>query len=226
MELARERRGGAGPGRMHRIERRPGSRRVRARGLTIIEVPIALTMLGFGLLAMAPLFTGAVRTNASSNQLTNANTLAREKMEELIGFPSTDSRLWVPESANAAGSTTTSTGTGSIVAVNVACSNDLPLWYKPSSGETSNVATSPGLGWFSFPYTRTYTVEQFREDLTTRVVTPSSTCAVAWNTDTCPGTFGVKLLTVVVRPTSGPFPGLRQTTQSVYVRFRDASPNQ
>jgi len=30
---------------------------------------------------------------------------------------------------------------------------------------------------------------------------------------------------VVVRPTSGPFPGLRQTTQSVYVRFRDASPN-
>ena len=197
----------------------------RQRGLTIIEVPIALTMLGFGLLAMAPIFTGAVRTNASSNQLTNANTLAREKMEELIGFPSTDSRLWVPENANAAGPTTTSTGTGSIVAINSAFANDLPRWYKPSTGETSSASSSPGLGWFAYPYTRTYTVEQFREDLTTRVVTPSPTCAVAWNTDTCPGTFGVKLLTVVVRPTSGPFPGLRQTTQSVYVRFRDASPN-
>lgn len=180
--------------------------------MTIIEVPIALAMLGFGLLAMAPVFTGAVRTNASANQLTNANTLAREKMEELIGFPSTDVRLAVPAGANAAVPTGTSTtGADSIVGVNTLCDNDLPRWYQPSTGATSRAATSPGLGWFAFPYTRTYTVEQYLEDLTTRVVTP--------------GTYGVKLLTVVVRPTSGPFPGLRQTTQSVYVRFRDASPN-
>jgi type II secretory pathway pseudopilin PulG len=224
MELAKKRHRDAGPDRIQRIER-AGSKRARMRGLTIIEVPIALTMLGFGLLAMAPLFTGAVRTNASSHQLTNANTLAREKMEELIGFPSTDPRLFVGYTKNAAGPDLNSTGTGSIVGTNDFCKNDLPLWYKPSSGETSKASTSPGIGWFSFPYTRTYTVEQFREDLTTRVVTPSDTCATAWDTDTCPGTFGVKLLTVVVRPTSGPFPGLRQTTQSVYVRFRDARPN-
>ncbi len=179
--------------------------------MTIIEVPVALTMLGFGLLAMAPVFTGAVRTNASANQLTNANTLAREKMEELIGFPSTDPRLAILDQKNAAGPDTTSTGTGSIVGVNDYCKNDLPRWHKPSTGATSSASTSPGIGWFSYPYTRTYTVEQYREDLTTRI--------------TAPGTYGVKLLTVVVRPTSGPFPGLRQTTQSVYVRFRDASPN-
>lgn len=209
MELAKERRRGGWPGRDRR-PKRPDVRALslRERGMTIIEVPIALTMLAFGLLAMAPVFTGAVRTNASSNQLTNANTLAREKMEELIGFPSTDARLWVPQGADTA-----------------TFNSDLPLWYKPSTGQTSGAPSSPGVGWFSFPYTRTYTVEQFREDLTTRVVTPSPTCAVAWATDTCPGTFGVKLLTVVVRPTSGPFPGLRQTTQSVYVRFRDASAN-
>ena len=188
-----------------------GKFRRRERGLTIIEVPIALAMLGFGLLAMAPVFTGAVRTNASAQQLTNANTLAREKMEELIGFPSTDPRLAVAAGSNAAGPDTTSTGTGSIVGTNDFCKNDLPLWYQPSTGATSKVATSPGIGWFAFPYTRTYTVQQYREDLTTRVVAP--------------GTYGVKLLTVVVRPTSGPFPGLRRTTQSVYVRFRDASPN-
>jgi hypothetical protein len=161
---------------------------------------------------MAPMFTGAVRTNASAFNLTNANTLAREKMEELIGFPSTDPRLGVPVGANAAvPSGTSTTGAGSVVAVSASCANDLPSWYKPSSGATSVAATSPGVGWFKYPYTRTYTVEQFREDLTTRVVTP--------------GTYGVKLVTVIVRPTSGPFPGLRQTTQSVYVRFRDASPN-
>jgi type II secretory pathway pseudopilin PulG len=180
--------------------------------MTIIEVPIALALLGFGLLAMAPVFTGAVRTNASAQQLTNANTLAREKMEELIGFPSTDPRLAIAAGNNASGPAgTTTTGTGSIVGTSSYCNSDLPRWYKPATGAISFLSTSPGVGWFSFPYTRTYTVEQFREDLTTRVAAP--------------GTYGVKLLTVVVRPTSGPFPGLRQTTQSVYVRFRDASPN-
>jgi type II secretory pathway pseudopilin PulG len=192
----------------------------RQRGLTIIEVPVALTMLGFGLLAMAPVFTGAVRTNASANQLTNANTLAREKMEELIGFPSTDPRLAVENGKDSAGPNGTTIAGASIGVCDPVpgssparrwCDNDLPLWYKPSTGATSSAPTSPGLGWFSYPYTRTYTVEQYREDLTTRVAVP--------------GTYGVKLLTVVVRPTSGPFPGLRQTTQSVYVRFRDASPN-
>jgi type IV pilus modification protein PilV len=210
MELAVARRL-SWPGRIRKPQR-PDVQSKRQRGMTIIEVPVALTMLGFGLLAMAPVFTGAVRTNASANQLTNANTLAREKMEELIGFPSTDPRLAIADGSNAAAPTGTSTtGTGSVVAANTFCNNDLPRWYKPSTGATSSAATSPGLGWFSYPYTRTYTVEQYREDLTTRV--------------TAPGTFGVKLLTVVVRPTSGPFPGLRQTTQSVYVRFRDASPN-
>jgi Tfp pilus assembly protein PilV len=215
MALERSPRRVVWPGRTRRPER-PDARPPDPgeRGMTMVEVPLALAILSFGLLAIAPLFTGAVRTNASSNQLTNSNTLAREKMEELIGFPSTDARLAVAVGANAAGPPGTSTtGTGSIVntTVNTFCQNDLPRWYKPATGATSTAATSPGIGWFLFPYSRTYTVEQFREDLTTRVLTP--------------GTYGVKLLTVVVRPTSGPFPGLRQTTQSVYVRFRDATPN-
>ncbi len=186
--------------------------RNRQRGMTLVEVPVAMAILGFGMLAMAPMFTGAVRTNASSNQLTNANTLAREKMEELTGFPSTDARLLVPAGANAAGPTgSTTTGTGSIVIANTYCDNDLPKWYKPSTGATSTASTSPGVGWYLFPYTRTYTVEQFQGDLTTRSVAPA--------------TYAVKLLTVSVQPSSGPLPGLRRTTQSVYLRYRDASPN-
>jgi len=210
VELARERRRSGWLRRTRRPER-PDAR-LRDRGVTLIEVPIAMTMLAFGLLAMAPVFTGAVRTNASANQLTNANTLAREKMEELIGFPATDPRLEVPAGADAAGPEgTTISGATVDTTSNSYCDNDLPDWYKPSTGETAWGDTSPGVGWFAFPYTRSYTVEQFREDLTTRVLAP--------------GTYGVKLLTVVVRPTSGPFPGLRQTTQSVYVRFRNASPS-
>jgi Tfp pilus assembly protein PilV len=200
------------PGRKRRPQRPDARPPVpRERGLTLVEVPIAMTILGFGMLAMAPMFTGAVRTNASSNQLTNANTLAREKLEELTGFPSTDARLAVPPQANATGPTAATTGAGSIVIANPVCDNDLPKFYKPSTGATSIASTSPGVGWYLFPYTRTYTVEQFQADLTTRSVAPAP--------------YAVKLLTVTVRASSGPLPGLRQTTQSVYLRYRDASPN-
>jgi prepilin-type N-terminal cleavage/methylation domain-containing protein len=181
--------------------------RRRAAGMTLIEVLVALTILGVALLALFPMFTNAVRSNASANQLTNSITLAREKLEELSGYPRSDPRLTVADGSNAAGPTTASTGTGSIVAVNTWCQNDLPLWYNPKTGATSPAATWPGAGWFSYPYTRTYTIEQFDDTLTGRVVSP--------------GAYIVKLITVTVRPTSGPFPGLRQSRQSLYLRIRD-----
>ena len=177
----------------------------RETGMTLVEVLIALMILGLALLALAPLFSAAVRTNASSNQLTNANTLAREKLEELSGYPRNDPRLTVTDNHNSAVPTGV-TIPGASVSESTWCDNDLPLWYEPSSGATSRAATSPGSGWFSYPYRRTYTVEQYADDLTTRISSPNS--------------YSVKLLTVTVRPTQGPFPGLRATTQSLYVRSR------
>lgn len=166
--------------------------RRRERGLTLIEVLVAATILALALLGLAPMFTGAVRTNASANQLTNANTLAREKLEELSGYPRNNARLTVANGANAA-----------------TFNNDLPLWTNPRTGAVSPAVTSPGVGWFAYPYSRTYTVEQFDSDLTTRI--------------TAPAPYVVKLVTVTVRPTRGPFPGLRRTTQSLYLRVRDAT---
>lgn len=186
------------------------------RGLTLIEILVALSILALALLGLAPLFTNSVRTNASSNQLTNANTLAREKLEELSGYPRSDTRLRVPNASNAAGPGG-AVITGATVGVcdpvpgaspaRTWCENDLPKWYQPSTGATSTAATSPGAGWFSFPYSRTYTIEQFDGNLTTRIAAP--------------GAYVVKLITVTVRPTLGPFPGLRRTTQSLYLRVRD-----
>ncbi len=180
------------------------------RGLTLIEVTFALLLLSFGLLAIAPLFAGSVKTGASSNQLAGSNTLAREKLEELIGYPATDTRLSVPTGKNAAGPTgVTTTGSGSVVGANASCNNDLPKWYNPATGATSAASASPGAGWYRYPFQRTYTIEQYSSDLATRVVTP--------------GTYDIKKITVTVGATTGPFPGLRQTQQSVFVRFRDAS---
>jgi len=187
-------------------------RRSSQRGLTLIEVAVAMTLLAFGLLAIAPLFASSVKTNAASNQLGNANGLAGEKLEELIGYPATDVRLAVADGSNAAAAPgITTTGSGSVVSTNPRCANDLPLWYEPETGGVSFAASSPGTGWRPFPYTRTYVIEQWAPDLATRV--------------TAPATYAVKLVTVTVRPTEGPFPGLRTTTQSAYVRFRDASAN-
>lgn len=176
-------------------------------GLTLIEVLVAATVLLMALLALAPMFTSAVRTNASANQLTNANSLAREKLEELSGYPRSDVRLTVANGANAA-VPTGGTVAGATTAVNTWCDNDLPTWHNPQTGETSTAAARPGVAWFPFPFTRTYTVEQFDGNLTTRI--------------TAPAPYVVKLITVTVRPTSGPFPGLRQSRQALYLRLRDA----
>jgi Tfp pilus assembly protein PilV len=179
------------------------------RGLTLIEVMFALLLLSFGLLAIAPLFAGSVKTGASSNQLAGSNALAREKLEELIGYPATDPRLSVPAGTNAAAPTgVTTTGSGSLVGVNTNCDNDLPTWHNPATGGTSTASASPGTGWYRYPFQRTYTIEQYGADLATRVVSPAD--------------YAIKKITVTVKATTGPFPGLRQTRQTVFVRYRDA----
>jgi Tfp pilus assembly protein PilV len=187
-------------------------------GLTLIEILVAATVLGFALLALAPMFTGAVKSNASANQMTNSITLAREKLEELSGYPRSDPRLTVPDGSNAAGPAGTTISGASVGGCDpdpsasparTFCENDLPLWQNPKTGATSFAPSFPGPGWFSYPFTRTYTIEQFDDTLVTRVAAP--------------GAYVVKLITVTVQPTSGPFPGLRQSRQSLYLRLRDVS---
>ncbi len=169
------------------------------RGMSLVEVLVALTILALALLGLFPLFLGAVKTAASANQLTSANTLVREKLEELTGYPRNDPRLAVPVGANSA-----------------IFPNDLPSGYKPSTGAVCGsppLPSCPALGqngWYVYPYVRTYSVEEFAADMTTRVTEPPPPA---------PPAYTVKLVTVTVRPTRGPFPGLRQTTQSLYLRL-------
>ncbi len=167
--------------------------------MSLVEVLVALTILAFALLGLMPLFAGAVKTAASANQLTSANTLVREKLEELTGYPRNDPRLTVT------------------VGASKSFINDLPTWYQPSTGLVDFGATKPaGAGWYVYPYVRTYTVEQFGP-----LPVPVGGPTLVWMTTpvTAPSGYAVKLVTVTVRPTRGPFPGLRQTTQSLYLRF-------
>ena len=189
-------------------------------GMTLVEVVLALLIISLALLAVAPLFSLGVKTNASSGQLSTANTLAQEKLEELICYPTTDPRMQIPS-----GSTITT------------FSNDLPSWWNPSTGETSTANASPGVGWFPAGLVRTYTVQAYRAQ--PAPTPPTLVTSTVDNEKTyynpaagaAPAPFyDFKLVRVTVQPdpgasVAGPFPGLRRTTQSTYVRYRNAQAN-
>jgi prepilin-type N-terminal cleavage/methylation domain-containing protein len=74
-------------GRLHRdqglrrraVPRRP--RRAPRRGFTLIEMMVAILLIGVGLMGLAALSTTVTRANVHSAALTAASTLAQERME-------------------------------------------------------------------------------------------------------------------------------------------------
>lgn len=56
-------------------------------GFTLIEILVALVILGVSLLALAGLMVTTTRNNASAGQVTEAATLAQDKLEELRAIP-------------------------------------------------------------------------------------------------------------------------------------------
>ena len=61
---------------------------INNKGFTLIEILIAICILGFGLLATAQMQAMAIKGNAFANKTTMGSTLAQNKMEELRGLAS------------------------------------------------------------------------------------------------------------------------------------------
>jgi prepilin-type N-terminal cleavage/methylation domain-containing protein len=53
------------------------------RGFTLIEALVTAAIVAFGLVAVASIFSFAIRANASNRQMAVATALAYDKMEEL-----------------------------------------------------------------------------------------------------------------------------------------------
>ena len=70
-----------------------GRRRAGEAGLTLVELLIALALLGFVLLGVAPLFVASVKSNYSGNEYTSLHMLARDRLEQLMNLPFNDSQL-------------------------------------------------------------------------------------------------------------------------------------
>ena len=60
------------------------------RGFSLIEILIAITVFAIGILAVGKMQIAAIKGNSFANDLTEATTLAQDRMEKLIGLFYTD----------------------------------------------------------------------------------------------------------------------------------------
>jgi prepilin-type N-terminal cleavage/methylation domain-containing protein len=77
----------------------PHQRR-REAGLTLVEMLIAVALLGIVLLGIAPLFIMSVKSNVAGNEYTSIHNLARDRLEQLMNLPVADPQLTVGSHAN------------------------------------------------------------------------------------------------------------------------------
>ena len=63
------------------------------RGFTILEVLIAIVILGVAMFALSKLQTASIGSNYNSRRTSIATILAQDKMEELMNLSYTDSQL-------------------------------------------------------------------------------------------------------------------------------------
>ena len=70
-------------------------------GFTILEVIIAVSILTFGLLAVASMQTTAIRGNYNASHITEATTVAQDRLEELVGLPYSHNDLSDPDGGGA-----------------------------------------------------------------------------------------------------------------------------
>ena len=68
-------------------------RKPDVQGFTLIEVLVATSILTFGLLAVTTMQVAAIRGNYTAARVTEATSVGQEKIEALIGLPSTHADL-------------------------------------------------------------------------------------------------------------------------------------
>jgi len=63
------------------------------KGLTLLEVLVAMVVLSLGLLALAKMQITAIQVNAISGRLTQGTAIAQDKVEQLMALPYADAKL-------------------------------------------------------------------------------------------------------------------------------------
>ena len=144
------------------------------RGLTVIEMLIAVALMGFILLGILPLFIGSVKLNFSANEYTSVHNLCRDRLEQLMNLPWNDAQL------------TPSVHT-----------NDLPpVLPDPATG------VPPATGGIANPFTLSYQVTQYRAPDTAGV--PNGAAFTPTRITVAGQIFHYKRIDVTVLTSTGP----------------------
>lgn len=80
---------------------------LKEKGFTLIELMIAILVLGIGILALIQMQVAAMSGNLSANQMTTAITLAQDEIEQLKRLALTDAALTDNNAGNNANLTST-----------------------------------------------------------------------------------------------------------------------
>jgi type IV pilus assembly protein PilV len=75
-----------------RVDQKKG-RPIGEKGFTLLEVIVAISILTFGLLAVASMQMTAIRGNYNASNITEATTVAQDRLEDLMGLLYSDPLL-------------------------------------------------------------------------------------------------------------------------------------
>ena len=145
-------------------------------GLTLVELLIALALLGFVLLGIAPLFIASMRSNYSANEYTSIHIMARDRLEQLMNKPFGDAALSVGVHGN----------------------DQPPKLPDPATG------IPPAAGGVDNPFTITYQVLQYSIAGLDTTSTPNNAAFAPTRVTAAGLPFEYKRVDVTVRSGTGP----------------------
>lgn len=178
----------------------------KTAGFTLVEALVSIAILAMATLAMAPLFVNSMKVNSTAFDRTMANTLAKEKLEEILLLPSGDPTLRIPTNKSCytndprcAASPYSGCPCQVTAAIDTTLALDTPSTFYFTDKSTGKAVANP--------YNRYLTVQEFNlSSLTTPLVANPST------------SYEVKRVDVYITSRRAGLLGLTGITETGYIR--------
>ena len=124
----------------------------KAGGFTLAEVMVALAVLAIGLLSVAALFATTIKGTAGTEYMTQAATLASEKLEDLSHYSSKDPHMLVPNGVSAGSITADTNANITTGGVTYAIYYFDEVFFSPTQGTVSEgiSQTDPTTGTLTY----------------------------------------------------------------------------
>ena len=165
-----------------------------SKGFTLVEVLVAAVILIIGLVAGAAVIGSTLGNTARSGYMTQAGTLATEKLEDLNRYPPSDANVTVPNGTSA----------GSLAADTAGYYDE--VYYSPAQGALVETETSLDANNNTQYQTTTYTPDGHMSAPATSSTAPNTVGSIVfkrrWIIEQDQPVTGVRRVTVLVTLTN------------------------